>query len=58
MNIMPSHMPSFDEPGFGRIEYDTVSGSTTSDLADLSPAKEEGKGESILNTHHNNVPTS
>ena len=34
-------MPSFDKSGLGRIEYDTVSGSTASDLADPSPAKKK-----------------
>ena len=43
VNTMPSHMPSFDESGLGRIEYDTVSGSTASDLADPSPAKKRRK---------------
>ena len=40
-NPTSSHMPSLDESGLGRLEYDTVSESTVSDLTDPSPPKKK-----------------
>ena len=51
-----SHMPSLEESGLRRLEYDTVSGSTVSDLTDPSPAKKRRKRGSILSINHSNVP--
>ena len=37
--VIPSHLPSVEESGLGRLQYDKVVANCVPDLADPSPAK-------------------
>ena len=37
--MIPSHVPSVEESGLGKLEYDEVVANCVPDLADPSPAK-------------------
>ena len=40
-SVIPSHVPSVEESGLGRLEYDEVVANHVPDLADPSPAKRQ-----------------